>query len=780
MLAVVVLIVAIGVGGLLWSSLPRHDGERLVDGLSGPVTIRRDAQAIPYIEAGSEADGYFALGWVHAQDRLWQLELRRRIGAGRLAELIGAGGLGVDRFMRLMRFYDHAEASLDKLTPRARGLVDAYTAGINAYLAQPDGPLPPEFWLLWHRPEPWAATDSVVWARLMAFDLAGNWRRELLRARLAAAVTPERYDELFPGHAPTEPVTLARLTKNLEDFDLAALSAALPPAPPPGHGSNGWVVSGEHTATGAPLLANDPHLKLTMPGTWYLAGLKTPELEVVGATLPGLPAFVLGRTDRTAWGMTNTSSDVQDLVVESLVAEGGPATRTPDGTAPLVIENDLIRCRGCADETLRVRWSVNGPLISDLVPSARPSGGDQRAMALRWTALSDDDHAIEAGLGLPLAQDWPAFVSTLERFRNPQQNVFYADTDGQIGLIVPGAVPIRRSGDGTLPTEGWQAASEWVGFVPFDELPRAVDPPAGWVANANNAVVDETYPYLLSRRWDDPYRMARIVEQLPDRQHDVASFRTLQNDERSGLAVDLLPLMLTAETQRGDARAWLGRLRGWDRMVDAASTEATVFATWYRTFGEALYADELGPLYDAYRGQRAGFTKRALTDRGHWCDDVGTEAVVETCPALLGRSLEAALDQLRSAIGPDDAGWQWGVQHPATLQHDLFGRLGPLAAFGDRNWPIGGDDTTLRAASPSRSPTPPLFPSDHGVSYRQIVDLGTPANSRFVAATGQVGHPLSRHYDDLSAVWRAGEDVRMAAPSTPTNVQILQPNPTSR
>ncbi len=776
-LTVTLLGLAAAVALVLAWSLPDHRGERVVAGLEAPVRILRDAHAIPHIEAMSEADATFALGWVHAQDRLWQMEWRRRIGQGRLAELIGTGGLAADRFVRLLRLYELAEASLAALTPDARTLVDAYVAGINAFLATERRPLPPEFWLLWHRPEPWTAADAVVWVKLMALDLAGNWPAELLRARLARDLPADLYHDLFPAYPPTAPTTLQTVRAALQGFDLDRLAGVLPPERPPGYGSNAWVVDGRHTRTGAPLLANDPHLGHAMPVVWYLAGVRLPEREVIGATLPGLPVFVLGRTDRIAWGMTNTGSDVQDLVVEELV---GDATRTPGGgLAPLEVQRTRIRCRFCPDETFTVRWSVNGPLLSDLVRSAGAVAGEGRALALRWTALDPTSAPLQAGFDLVRARDWPAFDAALASFADPQQNVFYADVDGRIGMVSAGRVPIRRDHDGTLPMPGWEAGSDWLGTIPHAELPRAVDPEAGWLANANNPPVDEGYPHFLGQRWDEPYRMERIATLLAKGPHDVASFRALQNDLRSGLAAHLLPAMLDARVEGAQARAWLTRLAAWDAAADPDRVEPTVFAAWYDALAETLYADELGPLFDAYRGQRAGFVARALRLRSSWCNDVRT-AVVEGCPLILGAALERGLARLEAALGPESERWRWGAQHRAILPHEPFARLGPLRFLGERRFAVGGDGTAVAAHAHRRAAAPPLFPSDHGPTYRQIVDLGDLAASRFVVAGGQVGHPLSRNHADLAVLWQRGEDVAMAPPPRPTAMQRLLPASTVR
>ncbi len=774
-LGALTLIVGSGlvVAAIVFGSLPNHRGELTVSGLTAPVVVRRDSYAVPYIEAANEADGYFALGFVHAQDRLWQLELRRRLAQGRLAELIGSWGLPSDRFMRLLRFHELAAASLDHMRPEHRRLVSAYTAGINAFLTSRRRLLPPAFWLLWHRPEPWQDADSVVFVKLMALDLAGNWQRELLRARLAGELPGAVYRQLFPYEPTPDDATLEQLARTLEDVDLDALAALIGPPAPPGHGSNAWVVDGSRTPGGRPLLANDPHLGFTNPGTWYLAGLETPELEVVGATLPGLPVFVLGRTDRIAWGMTNTGSDVQDLVVEELLGAGPTATRTPGGSAPITGHQSIIRCRFCPDEPFEARWSVNGPLVSDLVASAEALSGPGRAMALRWAVLRADDVPLDAGFAIPHARDWASFNEALRPFTNPQQNVFYASVDGDIGLVAAGAVPIRRQGDGTLPVRGWERSGGWDGFIPFGELPRRVAPIEGFLANANNALVTDDYPYLLTRRWDAPWRFQRIVDRLTLGPHDIAGFQALQTDVRSGVAAALLPALLTAAPLDARAEAWRERLARWDYQATVSSQEMTVFATWLDALPEFIYADELGADFETYGRYRPQFIEYVLKRAPSWCDDVAT-AAVETCTLASARALETALDRLERSLGPKGVDWQWGSQHPAVFSHDLFGLLGPFGRLSELGFPVGGDDTSVAATSYVASAEPPLFPAVHGAGYRQVIDLTAPATSQFVTPTGQVGHPASRHYRDLAVLWQAGRGVPMAPPATATAALRLQ------
>ncbi len=455
---------------------------------------------------------------------------------------------------------------------------------------------------------------------------------------------------------------------------------------------------------------------------------------------------------------------------------GGPATatRTPNGEAPLALWESTIACRGCPDEPFVARWSVNGPLVSDLVSGARGVAGPGRALALRWTALAPDDATMEAAFALPHSRNWNEFNEALAAFANPQQNVLYANARGAIGLVSPGRVPIRASGDGTLPQPGWEAASDWIGFIPFSELPRRLDPPDGLLANANNALVDDSYPYVLSRRWDAPYRQRRILELLGAERHSARTFAAMQTDVRSGLADALLPHFLKAAPLTPEQARWVERLRAWDREAAIDSVEMTVFAAWYEAASVALYADELGSLFRLYGSNRPTFIENVLTTEAQWCDNI-TTAPTETCPQQLASALGSALQQLEGELGPLGEAWAWGQQHPNVFQHDIWRDLGPLGGWTGLEYPAPGDDTTINAASYWAAATPPLFASDHGAGYRQVVDLAAPQQSGFATATGQVGHPLSRHYRDMTSVWREGALVPMVAPGEAASTVRLAP-----
>ena len=773
-----VLLVAIGLGGgYLWlrQALPQLDGEIRVAGLEAPATIVRDRWAIPHIEAESLLDTTFALGFVHAQDRLFQMEFRRRLGAGRLAEIVGEAALPTDRFMRTLGLYRVSEASLAHLQPDTLAWLEAYADGVNAFLESRAGPLPPEFLILGHHElEPWRPADSLVWLRLMALDLGVNYRDELLRVRLAGRLSREQIADIWPDYPADAPTTLVEVARALPWDELAA---ALPPDAPGGIGSNAWVVAGERSATGAPLLANDPHLGLRAPGVFYLAQLEAPGLDLAGATMAGVPGVVLGHNGTIAWGFTNTGADVQDLFLERIDPEDPSGYLTPTGTAGFETRDEIIRVKDAPAVTLTVRATRHGPVISDLVPDAARLFDDGVVVALAWTALDDDDLVAQALLGINQARDWAEFTRSLRDVSAPMQNVLYADTSGHIAFIAPGRVPIRKRGDGRWPVPGWSGDHDWIGWVPFEALPRALDPREGVLFNANNRVVADDYPYLLTADWEAPYRARRLAQLLERDGFRPEDFATIQKDELSLLADDLLPIMLRAKPGGAEAAAARSRLAAWDRVMRPEAAEPLMFAAWYRELSRLIYADELGDMFGSFWGVRPQFMSRILTERQVWCDDVGTESV-ETCEQLAATALDAALDDLARRFGPDPAGWRWGQAHVARMAHPIFERQPVLGRLFNIEAASGGDSVTVNVGHfhPARAQQP--FASSHAASYRAIHDLARLGRSRFVTATGQSGHPLSRHYRDLTALWAGGRTVPMdrdVARQDAVGVLTLQP-----
>lgn len=755
-MAFIVALPAVVAGGAYWwlaTSLPDVDGEASIPGLSAPVTVLRDGFGVPHIFAEAPEDAIAALGFVHAQDRLWQMEGMRRLGAGRLSEVAGSAALPTDRFMRRLGLYRLAKMQAESLRSHSRKLLSAYAAGVNAWLADHGGALPPEFVALRFAPEAWTPADSLVWARIMGTRLSRERHRESLRARLAKRLEAHQVAELWPPYPRTDPVTIAAVADGHLRFDDAM------PATAPSGASNVWVVSGERTATGKPVLANDPHLGLRAPILWYLMRIVTPEWEVAGATAPGVPFVILGHNRRIAWGMTNTSSDFEDLFVERIDSTDPDRYLAPGGSLPFDSRDEIIRVKGEDDVTLTVRTTRHGPVIRDIGDSDGGAAGmaPGSVLSVSATYLRADDRSAEGLMGLGFATDWESFLRAVRDFRAPQQNVAYADVDGNIGLIVPGRVPVRRSGNGAMPAPGWTGEHDWQGFLPFEALPRTFNPTSGLIVNANNKVVPDGYPWFLGDNWDDGYRARRIAELVdaaPGKQ-TLDSTAAIQLDTVSLMARDVLPLMLSRTPETESRKAVLAMLGRWSGEMSRRRPEPLIFIAWLRAFNAAVYGDELGPLLSRYWGHRPRFITHVLTRNPAWCDDVTTDAA-ESCAERLGRSLDQAITELSDRFGDEPDSWRWGDVHKARLHHRLLGRIPLLGRFANIELPTdGGFYTVNRGANWLGNESAP-YAHVHGAGLRAIYDLSDLSRSRFMIATGQSGNPLSRHYRDLAEPWRDG------------------------
>jgi penicillin amidase len=756
----VVVFLAAGALGYAWlrTSLPQTAGRLSLPGLHQDVSVYRDRDGVPHIFAADDDDAYFALGFVHAQDRLFQMDFQRRLGAGRLAEVVGASALGIDRTMRTLGLYHAAEASVEQLGAPARQALEAYAHGVNAFLETRDWALPPEYYLLGTAPEPWRPADSLVWGRLMSLTLSGNWRGEALRARLARRLSPEQLADWYADDNYAGAITLPDgIEKSQATDDLFVRTlAALPEAIQPRLASNIWVVGGDRTKSGKPLLANDPHLGFGAPGIWYLARITTPTWSIAGATVAGVPVHILGQNGHIAWGMTTTGADTQDLFVERVAPDDPGAYETADGPRRFETRTEVIHVKDSDDVPITIRATRHGPVISDVEASAAAVARDRTVVALAATGLRPQDTTAEALYGVNHATNWDEFTAALSHFDAPVQNVFYADRGGTIGMLTPGLIPVRRSGDGFMPAQGWDDGAEWDGFIPFDALPRRVDPAGALLVNANNRLVGPDYPYFISREWDMPYRAERILEILketPDQ--TVASEVALQRDTLSPMTAELLPLML-AHVGRGERAGHAARLlAAWDGQMARDRPEPLIFAEWLRMLDRDLFADELGELFAPMWDLHAKLIARTLRNDASWCDDVTTPEH-ETCAFQTARALDRALDALEQRYGTDVAAWRWGDAHRARHDHPVFGRIPVLRELCDLVIAAdGGNDTVNRGAMRVANASDP-FADVHGPGYRAVYDLGNPAASLFEIATGESGNPLSRHYGDFLERWRDG------------------------
>ena len=758
---ILVLTVA-SAGGYLWllTGLARTEGEIAAPGLAAAVDIARDANGVPHIFASNDRDAFYALGYAHAQDRLWQMDMMRRLGAGRLSEIFGSLTLQSDRFMRTLGLYRIAEADFARLSPDLSARMTAYTAGVNAYLDGHSGAWPPEFHALNYRPEPWRPADSLVWGKIMALMLSGNWRTELLRARMATRLSAKQMAALWPAYPDGAPLTLGARHGLYDRLGLDRLARALNGTPQSASASNNWVVDGAHSDSGKPLLANDPHLRLSAPSIWYLVRISTPETKFSGATAPGVPLPIIGHNGHIAWGFTTTNGDAADLFIERIDPGRPDHYLTPNGSRPFVSRAEIIRVRGGGDREITIRATRHGPVLSDLVGAdAVPPG---HVLVLAWTALRADDKTAEAQFQLARARDWRQFVAALRHFHSPQQSIVYADTAGNIGFYAPARIPIRRSGDGSAPVPGWTGDHDWTGFIPFDALPHGYNPPSGRIATANHRITADGDRYHLSRDWDLPYRIRRIDSLLAAKaRHSRASMAAIQADQVSLAARDLLPYMAAARTGDVRAKAALALLGEWDATMARDRPEPLIYTAWLREVNRALYADELGALFDDYWNLRPNVVTHMLRREPAWCDNVNTPAP-ENCADMLGAALVRALDRLGEKFGADMARWRWGKAHMAYFPHRLFGRIpliGPWFDIGIANG--GGEYTINRGTTRIAHPDRP-FRHVHGPGFRAIYDLADLSSSRFMQGPGQSGNPLSPHYGDLIDAWRDVGHFRLA------------------
>ena len=770
-------------GWTVWRTFPRDGGAIRVPGHAGTIRVDFDAHGVPTIHASSVADAMFGLGYVHAKDRLWQLEFERRVGSGRLAEALGKGLVDADRFLRTIGFRRAAESAWRELSPESRTPFEAYARGVNAFVAtSPARPI--EFRILRIDPEAWRPEDSLVWAKMMAWDLAGNARDEIRLARFASAVGPERARELLPV-AGTEPSILTP-----EEWSPPGKPASSPAAcrmPNSGPwlalgnefdrvadlgfggetlGSNSWVLSGARTETGKPILANDPHLGLRTPSVWYLARIDAPGYALSGATLPGIPGVIIGHNDRIAWGVTSLEPDVQDLFVETVDPADPSRYRHRGAWKSFSVRSETIRVRGGPDVALAVRESIHGPIVTDVFGGAAALG---KAVALRWTGLDDGDRTAEAFFALGRARDWNGFLAAVALLKVPPQNFVYADVDGHVGFVTAGELPIRPRSDGRLPVSG-EGDDDWTGTIPFARLPRVLDPAKGYVVAANNHVASGPAGDAFGLTWAEPYRAKRIREAIEAKPRwSIADTAALQLDRVSGQAEDLLPLLLRTAPLDDASRDALDRLKasGWNGEMAPDSVPASIYAAWYVALAR-MPEDELGAVP---RGSTRGrFLVHALSENTPWCDDVRTPRV-ETCADFQAAALRDAVAFLRKTLGPDPSAWRWERLHHARFPHAVFHPVWGLRRIFDLSVGQGGDGSTVNVGAFSQDGS---FDMTDGPSYREVIDLSNLARSRYVHTTGQSGNVFDRRYRDLLPEWRAGRSFEIGT-AAPVTTLLLEP-----
>jgi penicillin amidase len=726
-LGLIVLAVVAAGGGYLWlrSSLPQVDGTIRIAGLSAEVKIARDGRGVPTITAANLNDAAFALGFVHAQDRLFQMDMMRRAGAGRLSEIVGALALPVDRLMRTLGLYAQAQQQVAEAGPQLKQILTAYSAGVNAFLAQ-HGTLPPEFLMLRYRPEPWTPADSLVWGRIMALQLSSNWNAERLNLTLKQTIPADLLKLLLPE----------------------AQSFAGLPAPwfgPVNEASNNWVVAASKSLSGAPILANDPHLGLTAPSIWYLAHIVTPDRQWVGTTSPGMPLIVIGSNESVAWGFTTTAGDTEDLFEEK-EAPGDPNRyQTFYGTEAFGTRTETIKVKDGKDVALTIRTTHHGPVVSDLDPDRK--AGDP-ILALAAAFLWPHDHTADALLAMDLAHSADAFHDALAHFDSPQQNVVYADREGHIGFVAAGRVPVRRQvfDQSLVPTPGWIDDYDWTGMIPLDGLPQMRDPAAGWIATANNKIIDDRYPYFMGASWPDDGRYRRIADMLQATdKFDIAGFEKMQQDTLSKPLHNLVQSWLPRV--KAPLPAVTGLLQKWDGHVTREQSAPLIATVWMERVVQALLGKKLGKSYDDWWLWDDQALQRVLAD---------PKTCGAACDQLLGDALEEANRELTARLGADPAKWKWGDLHRLHFRHPIFRYVPVISGLLDADLPTDGDAFTVNRGVPAGNPDSPDLADIHGPTMRLIVDLKDPMQAVANLAGGQSGNPLSPHYADGLADWRDG------------------------
>lgn len=776
------LVIAITCLIYLLSAKTGISGKRVIKSLSDSVVITFDESEIPHIKANSPSDALFALGYLHATERSWQLEINRRMASGRLSELLGSDTVAIDRFMRTLGIKHAAENQFDRYPIGAKRLLQAYADGVNAGNAQLGWALPVEYFLTASKPGYWSASDSVAWMLMMALDLGGNWQKELQRLELSQFLTTEQVWQVLPPFVAGNPVTQMDFAKmyqdhqvfNTESSALEKKSKKLPtvlselstkdiPGGKDGIGSNNWALSGKRTISGKPLLANDPHLGLTAPAVWYFAHLEAPGMNVIGATLPGIPAVVLGRTDKYAWTFTNTSPDVQDLYLEQLDNKSPSLYRGPEGPLPFKVRQEIIDIKGAAPLRFLVKETRHGPVISDSYSRAKRAINTEKfALALRWTALDIENQSIVSLLEMNRAENLDSFKNALRKNYAPMQNVVMADQEGNISYQAAGAAPKRilhQGLYGVAPALGWEKQYDWTGYVPFEQLPASNNPDQGWLATANQPIIASNDPNPLTADWDLPTRYDRIVDLIQAKsRHDFNSMKAMQGDTLSLGATPLLDIFKTSKPNHKLGTVALEISKDFDGDMRVNSAAALIFNAWADQLTRNLFS-RLSYLFTENYGARnfrAPLILQLANPNSPWCDIPGTEKI-ETCAESSNDAYEKALDVLSKEYGDDPHKWTWGAGHLAVSEHRPLSKVPLLGKLFNLSTPFPGDSFTVNVGRLELLQDDSPFITKQAPSLRTIYDLSDLEKSVFIYQSGQSGWVQSKLYRNMLPLWAKNE-----------------------
>lgn len=777
------LIVAVLVAGgfflyvywwLVQRPTPKLDGAIHLSILDRPVEILRDRHGIPHLYAQSLADLMRSQGYVHAQERLWQMEQNRRIARGTLAEVYGEAALEADRFSRIVGFRRAAERELVELDSEMQQVLAWYSEGVNAYIANHPGRLGAEFNLLRVTPEPWQPVDTVAHAKVMAWGLGVNWESELTRLRLQAQIGAVRAADLEPDYPAGNPV-IAEAAGSVESVRLLSTAGLLLNEyekvkpwlghPVEGRGSNAWAIAPKHSTTRRALLCNDPHLALQMPGVWFENHLTCPGYEVSGVSFAGAPGVIIGHNAQIAWGMTNAYSDVQDLFIERAHPDDPHLFANGETWEVAQVIQETIAIRGREAYVEEIVITRHGPLISNLIPQSKTA----QPLALQWVGHAPGQ-TVRSVLALNRAQNWTEFQAALEDWAAPAQTVVYADSDGNIGMVLAGAIPQRGANLGLLPAPGWDGAYDWSSMIPNAELPRLYNPPSGMIVTANNKIVGDDYPHFMGVEYLPGWRAARLEALLSEKERfNLRDMEEMQFDTGSTYAAALAPHFAKLDSDDPYVKVAITYLRKWDFRMDSESAAALIFHYALIYLLDEVFGKKLGELREPYYGMSGGpiflingFLLRAQSrllelvaepEGSFWFADTASGAPRSREEAL-HRALAEAVKRLRAEFGDNARRWAWGRAHQVRYTHPLGSVRLFRSLFNRGPFPVGGDGTT-----PNQAYSPPVLPVglvQVTASYRQVFEVGVWDNSRSVTTSGQSGHVLSPHYADQIAMWREG------------------------
>ncbi|SEW08787.1 penicillin amidase [Cognatiyoonia koreensis] len=782
---------ALGIFGLTYyfaaRSLPDYNADFELAGITAPVEIVRDNANVPHIFGTNDTDVYYALGFVHAQDRMWQMTMLRRTAQGRLSEVFGPRTLKIDELMRRLDVYPLSVRSVAVQDPETRAALEAYADGVNAWLGEVNegarGRGAPEMWMFNHPVSPWQPADSIALMKLLAVQTASQLENEVLRARTSLVVSPERIVDILPDDPGNGIAVLPEYASLVPGTQRYAANNRMPndplsPTKPRAHAgaSNAWAAGPSRAAAGSTLLANDPHVGLTAPTIWYLARLELESGGVIGGTVPGIPVVLTGRSAALGWGITASYADDQDVFIEEVNPDNSTLYRGLDGWTPFTTRDSIINVKDGVSVTLRMRWTDNGPVLPpdqfDLGTITPPG----HVTSLSWTALSDKDTSISAAMRLMAAKTVEDAIEATADYVAPSQNLTLADRN-RIAMKTIGALPARdaaHQSQGRLPSFGYLPQNRWQGVRPYSENPEFVEPTGGILGNTNNKTVDAPFPDHVSFNWGDTQRINRWRRLMQAREvHTRESFIEAQLDTVSFTARSLLPLMGadlwftgdpapdgTPERRRQQA---LELLAAWNGEMNEHLPEPLIYAAWLRALQDRLIRDELGPLASEYTHADPVFIERVFRNvdgAAAWCDVIQS-APEETCTEISRQALDDALIWIDETYGNRVQALRWGDAHQATHDHPVLGNATILNWFVNiRQSTSGGDNTLQRGLTSGTRPNP--FQNIHAAGYRGVYDFADPDSSVFVTATGQSGHPLSRYYDNLGELWRRGEYIPMS------------------